>query len=314
MGVELHIGLSAVIVAADQGSPHCLETRRDGALAALPFGMFDPVHDRTFELALRGWVQQQTGFSIGYVEQLYTFGDRGRETPEAVAPNATDDARMVSVGYLALTSQPAAVEAGFEAEWRSWYAHFPWEDHRGGRPRIINEVIAPQLHTWAAGNDQRLDRARLAFALDDQAWIEERALERYELLYEAGLVTEAPRDAGLPADTPSLGEPMASDHRRILATAISRLRGKLKYRPVLFEMVGDRFTLSALQTTAEGILGMTLHKQNFRRALDRSGLVEGTGDMETGTGGRPAEYFRFRRELRRRRVLKGVAMPGTRRD
>lgn len=175
-------------------------------------------------------------------------------------------------------------------------------------------MIAPALTEWAKGQEAQLDRIRLAFALDDQRWIEERALERYELLYEAGLVREAMRDAQQERSQPSLGEPMASDHRRILATAISRLRGKLKYRPVLFEMMPERFTLSALQTAAEGILGLSLHKQNFRRALDRTGLVEGTGQMETGTGGRPAEYFRFRRELLSRRAVSGLSMPVHRKD
>ena len=102
---------------------------------------------------------------------------------------------------------------------------------------------------------------------------------------------------------------MASDHRRILATAIARMRGKLKYRPVIFDLMADNFTLSALQAVVEAILGLRLHKQNFRRALDRTGMVEGTGKMETSTGGRPAELFRFRRDLLKRRILMGVSTP-----
>lgn len=314
MSSDLLIGLSAVIVSLDRNMPVCVVTRRADSMPALPYGKFDPAADRTFELALRGWVSRQTGFALGHVEQLYTFGDQGRDTPHAVIPDASDKARTVSVGYLALTAEAATPEAGFDAEWQSWYAHFPWEDHRAGRPSIIDRVIAPHLQTWAAGNAQRLDRARLAFGHDGQPWGEERALERYELMYEAGLVVEATRDAGLEAALPVLGDPMASDHRRILATAISRLRSKLKYRPVLFDMMPDRFTLSSLQTAAEAILGLTLHKQNFRRSLDRTGLVEGTGAMETGTGGRPAEYYRFRRELLRRQSLSGIAAPALRRE
>ena len=87
---------------------------------------------------------------------------------------------------------------------------------------------------------------------------------------------------------------MASDHRRILATAISRLRGKIKYRPVVFELMGEVFTLSALQQVVEAIVGYRLHKQNFRRALDRPGFVAGTGQVERATGGRPADLFRSR--------------------
>lgn len=314
MSTSLFIGLSAVILSVEGDTPLFLSTKRAGQVAALPFGAFDPATDRTFELALRGWVAAQTGFTLGYVEQLYTFGDRNRETPDEKEAPIEDDVRMISVGYLALTPEPAKVAAKFDAQWRNWYLHFPWEDHREGRPTIVDQIIAPKLQTWAAGNAQRQDRVRLAFGLDNQAWIEERALERYELLYEAGLVSEAVRDANLPSQEIELGEPMASDHRRILATAISRLRGKLKYRPVVFDLVGKEFTLYALQRVVESILGLRLHKQNFRRALDRTDVVKGTGKMETGTGGRPAELYTFRKELLKQRVVMGVSTPAIKQD
>lgn len=291
----LLIGLSAVMVAIEDDMPLVLVTRR-GNEDALPFGPFHPDKHRTFDLSLRGWVREQTGFELGYVEQLYTFGDRDRETPEATLAGAPPDSRVISVGYLALTPEARPAEAGFEARWRNWYRYFPWEDHRGGRPAMIDTQIAPRLFTWAAGKERRLERAKIAFGLDGARWAEERVLDRYELLYEAGLVAECARDANLAEPDISLGEAMASDHRRILATAISRLRGKIKYRPVVFELMPERFTLSALQRTVEGILGLGLHTQNFRRALDKTGLVKGTGAMETGTGGRPAELYRFCRE------------------
>lgn len=313
MSAPLLIGLSTVLVAADGDAPQVLCTRRDG-LIALPFGAFDPAAHRTFDLALRGWVREQTGFELGYVEQLYTFGDKDRETPEATIAGAPEDARVISVGYLALTPERADVPAGFEAVWRPWYAFFPWEDHRAGPPAIIADEIEPRLTTWAAGSETRLDRARLAFGLAGNPWIEERTLERYELLYEAGLVEECPRDAGLPAPDLSLGLAMASDHRRILATAIARLRGKMKYRPVVFEMMPRRFTLSSLQHVVEAILGLTLHKQNFRRALERTEMVESTGDVEAETGGRPAALYRFKRELLRRAAPQGVSTPSLRRE
>jgi hypothetical protein len=103
---------------------------------------------------------------------------------------------------------------------------------------------------------------------------------------------------------------MISDHRRILATALSRLRGKLRYRPVVFELTPAEFTLSTLQRVVEAIAGVTLHKQNFRRAVERTGLVEGLGRMDAGTGGRPAELFRFRRELLDARPVGGLPLPG----
>ncbi|CAN0433087.1 unnamed protein product, partial [Scytosiphon promiscuus] len=292
----LLIGLSAVMVAVEADAPRVLITQRETGEDALPFGVFDPDRHRTFDLSLRGWVREQTGFELGYVEQLYTFGDKDRETPEATLAGTAPNARVISVGYLALTPEARPAGDSFEARWQSWYRFFPWEDHRSGRPAIIDAHIAPRLMTWAAGNERRLERARAAFALDGIRWIEERVLDRYELLYEAGLVIECARDAGLPEPDVRLGEPMASDHRRILATAISRLRGKIKYRPVVFELMPDRFTLSSLQRAVEGILGLSLHTQNFRRALDKTGFVIGTGAMETSTGGRPAELYSYNRD------------------
>ena len=97
-----------------------------------------------------------------------------------------------------------------------------------------------------------------------------------------------------PALAAALGEPMISDHRRILATALSRLRGKLKYRPVVFELMPEAFTLSALQRAVEAIAGVPLHKQNFRRGVERTGLLAPTGRTSSATGGRPAELYRFR--------------------
>ena len=308
-GPALLIGLSAVMVAIEQGEPHVLVTVRPTGERALPFGPFDPVGHRTFDLSLRGWVREQTGFEIGYVEQLYTFGDRDRETPGATVTGAPPDARVISVGYLALTPEVRPVAANFEARWKSWYQYFPWEDHRSGRPDLLDREMCPRLKAWAGGDDRRAERVRTAFGVGGARWIEERVLERYELLYEAGLVAEYARDAGLPDPELSLGAAMASDHRRILATALSRLRSKIKYRPVVFELMPERFTLSELQRAVEGLLGLTLHTQNFRRALDKTGLVAGTGQMETGTGGRPAELFKFRRDHAGSVSAPGLATP-----
>jgi len=307
--MSLIIGLSVVIVAFDGQKPRVLAIRREDGITALPFGAFDPEKHRTFELALRGWVKEQTGFQLGYVEQLYTFGDRDRESPEATLLDVPTESRVVSVGYLALTPETQQLPAAFEARWRGWYRHFPWEDRRAGRPAIIDEMIGPKLMTWAAGNPDRFSRAETAFGLSGNDWPDEAVLERYELLYEAGLVAECARDRGLPVPDVQLGEPMASDHRRILATAISRLRAKIRYRPVVFELMPARFTLTALQSTVEAILGQVLHKQNFRRALDRTGLVDGTGEMESGTGGRPAELYRFKREALSRTGARGLTAP-----
>jgi hypothetical protein len=315
------IGLSAVVVAVrgDQAvvltvRPQDARTHRTSALAGLPFGPFDPDGHRTFELGLRAFVTEQTRFELGYVEQLYTFGDKGRDAP--LADVGAGAARVISVGYLALT--PKAEEAlGPDTVWAPFTRFFPWEDWRKGRPAVIDEAIAPALRDWAS-SPERLARARLLFALDGAPWNEERVLDRYELLYEAGLAPEATRDRerarGLAADepqalSPALGEPMLSDHRRILATGLGRLRGKLKYRPVAFELTPPEFTLSELQRTVEAVAGVPLHKQNFRRGLERTDLVEGLGRLHAETGGRPAELFRFRREVVRAGPAPGLPLP-----
>lgn len=321
MSADIVIGLSAVIIAVREGDGLVLTVRphqgseAPATLAGLPFGPFDPNGRRTFELALRAFVTDQTGFELGYVEQLYTFGDKGRDAP--LADVGAGAARVISVGYLALTSEAVDTTAP-DSAWSPWRRFFPWEDWRKGRPALIDEAIVPALKAWARGQEGRLARARLLFALDQAPWNEERVLERYELLYEAGLAPEAARDrerargGSAPEPdgfNPAFGEPMISDHRRILATALGRLRGKLKYRPVAFELTPQEFTLSRLQRTAEAIVGVALHKQNFRRALERAGLVEGLGRFDVDTGGRPAELFRFKRELLSAKPLPGLALP-----
>ncbi|GAA0778304.1 NAD regulator [Roseibium denhamense] len=320
---SIEIGLNAVIVTVAQGLPQIVhvEDQGDAQEDGLPFGPFDPLHHRTFEIGLRSWVENQTALRLGYVEQLYTFGDRGRHRV-----SGDEGPHVVSVGYLALTRQTADSEsmlAKHKSAWRSWYDYFPWEDWRSGRPALLDQAILPELTHWASeppGPGEpprplgRQERVRLAFGTGSSDWDEERALERYELLYEAGLVPEAKRD-GRPAalsrtTLPPLGAPMGFDHRRVLATAISRLRGKLKYRPVIFELMPETFTLTDLQTSVEAISGRHLHKQNFRRLVENADLVEPTGATSTATGGRPAALFRFRHQLLSERPAPGLRVGG----
>ncbi|MDZ4363508.1 NUDIX hydrolase [Brevundimonas sp.] len=307
--IGVRIGLSAVVIALRDRQAVVLTTPGDDgaqqAEAALPFGPFDPVRDRTFELALRAFVTAQTGFRLGYVEQLYTFGDAGRGSPRATP--GPERNREVSVGYLALTVDAAEVPRA-DARWSPITDFFPWEDWRAGRPAVL-DGLSESLSAWAGSDLARRSRADALFALSPATrWAEGRVLERYELLYEAGLVAESARDRDQPPQA-SLGRSMASDHRRILATALGRLRSKLKYRPVLFDLMDETFTLSGLQIAAEAVAGVPLHKQNFRRGVERTGLVEATGRLSTGTGGRPAELFRFTGADPRDGQAPGLALP-----
>jgi hypothetical protein len=315
----IEIGLTAAIVTVVEDEPLILVAGASGkATPGLPFGPFDPVAHRTFEIGLRSFVEAQTGLPVGYVEQLYTFGDRGRHAqPGDTGPH------VVSIGYLALTGMPesgalSAAGASFEP----WYRFFPWEDWREGRPAMLNQSMLPRLEEWARGAGGAREetarglgareRLRLCFGVGGSPWDEEKVLDRYELLYEAGLVEEARRDGREAAlarrPFPALGEPMRFDHRRILATAIARLRAKLKYRPVVFELMAREFTLTELQRTVEAISGRRLHKQNFRRLVETAALVEATGETSTTTGGRPAALFRFRREVVQERPAPGLRL------
>lgn len=316
---RIEIGLTAAIVAVEGDEPMLLAAGSGSEkLIGLPSGPFDPREHRTFEIGLRAWVKAQTGLSAGYVEQLYTFGDRGRQVPADGGPH------VVSIGYLALTRMPdtAGLAASAGAGFRPWYRFFPWEDWRNGRPDILDATLIPLLEEWSAEptTDEmvrplsRRERLRLCFPVGGSPWDEEKVLDRYELLYEAGLVEEALRDGRSAADAwrerPQLGEAMRLDHRRILATAIARLRAKLKYRPVIFELMAAEFTLTELQLTVEAISGRHLHKQNFRRLVETAALVEPTGETSMTTGGRPAALFRFRREVMQERPAPGLRLGG----
>lgn len=295
--------LTAVLVAVNEGQP-CVLTIRDGR--ALPSGPFESGH-RSLQHGLRAWVERQTGHPLGYVEQLYTFADRDR-TGELGARG------VISISYLGLTHEEKTTEDG-NTDWRNWYIYFPWEDHRAGVPAALPEVIVPRLDAWAKAaddgptRDHREQRASTAFGLGAFAWNEELVLQRYELLYEAGLVGEALRGRSPGAQAAIPGQAMEVDHRRILATGIARLRAKIKYRPVVFELMPPRFTLLQLQRSVEALAGRVVHKQNFRRLVEQQELVEETGAVTSDTRGRPAKLFRFRHAVLAERAVAGTKLP-----
>jgi len=293
MARRLTLSLDAVIVAVTADEPRILTTQPRGTdLPSLPFGPLDTDLDPTLELGLRRWVATQTGHDLGYVEQLYTFGDRDRRRGES-------GTRLLSVAYLGLVkeAQPAP-----SAAWLDYYEVLPWEDRRGGIPELVTNELLPALGRWARRNATRRHRVDANFGVR-RPWDPIRVLERYEMLYEAQLAPEYQRDRGGTPDAGlRSGTELAHDHRRIVATALGRLRGKLKYRPVVFELLPETFTLIRLQRTVEALTGMRLHKQNFRRLIAQGELLEATGTLDHPPRGRPAETFRFRREIVRARL------------
>jgi hypothetical protein len=298
--------LIAVLVAVTSGEPRVLTIQGQ---RALPSGPFELVH-RSLQSGLRAWVERQTRLPLGYIEQLYTFADRDRAGATAQ--------HVISISYLGLTrEQPAFGE--HEASWRGWYDYFPWEDHRVGPPPLIEKILQPGLKAWvSAASDRaaqriRRQRAAMLFGFDEHPWNEELVLQRYELLYETRLIPEAmPGNCSTSANTvlsDTSGKPMILDHRRILATGIARLRAKIKYHPVVFELMPDTFTLLQLQRCVEALAGRLVHKPNFRRLIEQQELIEETGETSQDTGGRPAKLFRFRRAVFAERAIAGTKLP-----
>ncbi|RCW67391.1 NUDIX hydrolase [Pseudorhodoferax soli] len=294
--------LVAVLVAVTAGQARILTTHKG---LALPSGPFEQTH-RSLQAGMRAWIERQTHHPIGYIEQLYTFADRDRARDQG--------RRVISVSYLGLTREAGATDEA--SGWRDWYRYFPWEDRRSDAAEaLLADSILPALAAWrdaapdAASAQQRRLRVDTAFGLGASAWNEDFVLQRYELLFEARLVPEAlgRNRAGAPAL--ATGQPMREDFRRILATGIARLRAKIKYRPVVFELMPDAFTLLQLQQTVEALAGHALHKQNFRRQVEQQALVEETGELAQGGSGRPAMLFRFRDDVLLERAISGSKLP-----
>ncbi|MDN6275091.1 NUDIX hydrolase [Psychrobacter sp.] len=308
----------------------------------LPNGPLMPLH-RSLQAGVRQWVEEQTQQPLGYLEQLYTFVDTNRRNIDGHA--------LVYVSYLGLVQETQTHQLQSQAVWRDWYDYFPWENHLNGMPSMIMGFIVPVLLEWA--NDakdsqvqqRRRQRIGLCWGLSEtvlaksgfnktttsstvmvnqagerREWIAEQVLLRYEMLYEAGLIPEAPtyppsylssrQSAHLPENWSQLiGVPMYYDHRRVIATAISRLRAKIEYRPLIFGLMPEIFTLSQLQQSVEALSGVRLHKQNFRRLLESQNLVMETGESSSAQRGRPAKLYRFRHDIELQSLLMDSKLP-----
>jgi 8-oxo-dGTP diphosphatase len=162
--------------------------------------------DEDIETAAERELEEETGLSGAYLEQLYTYGD----------PQRDPRGRVVSVAHFALipSNEPIRSSGGSDASRACWHSM-------------------------------------------DQL--------------------------------PSL----AFDHQEIVAYALRRLRYKLEYTAVGFELLPETFTLTELQQTYEIILGEELDKRNFRRRILEAGIIEATPHKRTGEG-RPARLYRYR--------------------
>lgn len=298
---HIAVELTAAVIAIRDEQPVVLaKPDRPGDAVpsdALPSARFRPAVHATLDDAIRERVEAETGLDLGFLEQLSS--DCPRFLAVASGPRLP---RALSIGHLALARADAGPVSG-DARWTGIYAYFPWEDWRHGRPKVLAETMLPRLGRWVELQPDhvapqhtlcRRERVAIAFGHDGGRWDDERVLERLELLSESGLAATG------------IERTMRRDHRRVLASALGRLRAKIRYRPVVFELLPPEFTLFELQKSVEAILGPHLHKQNFRRLVEGTGLVEPTGDVRTHTGGRPAKLFRFRRDVLLERPAPGV--------
>jgi 8-oxo-dGTP diphosphatase len=194
---------------------------------ALPGGFVGM--DESLDAAAARVLRTKAALDDVYIEQLYTFGDPGRD------PRT----RVISVAYYALID-PSTLE------------------------RAVARMRA------AAPGDDRLILARLRVP-----WAGE---------------TGGPVDAVDPAGA---ALPLAFDHASILGAAIRRIRGKVDYAPIGFELLPERFSLRDLRLVHEAILDRDLNKDSFRRRILDRGLVVATGEREQGVGHRPPALYRF---------------------
>lgn len=300
--VEGLVELVAVLTAVTHGQARVLTVDNGQTLLN---GPLLPIH-RSLQAGVRVWVAKKTAQPMGYVEQLYTFIDATRQNERGLP--------VLYVSYLGLVREVDEQVLSYTAKWRDWYDYFPWEDTRHARYHHIVETILPFIRRWANTADtetsrlERLNRFHLCWGQPPYEWSEENVLLRYELLYEVGLIAEAPKIVH-DFDISLTGLAMAHDHRRVLATAMSRLRAKIKYRPVVYELLPPQFTLLQLQQCVEALVGRNLHKQNFRRQVQHQDLIEPViGCMSNGVG-RPAQLYRFKDNILLESLISDIKLP-----
>lgn len=183
---------------------------------------------------------------------------------------------------------------------------------------LIRRGIEPFLNRWAlpggfVRTDETLDEAALR-ELQEETGLREVYLEQ---LYTFGEIHRDPRERVIsvayfalvrrtdhvPAASTDAADaawfeaektpPLAFDHAEILKAALDRLRGKIRWQPVGFELLPKKFTLSQLQGLYEAILGRELDKRNFRKKLLALDLLVALEETTTAASRRPAQLFRF---------------------
>ena len=314
----------------------------------LPNGPLMPLH-RSLQAGVRQWVEEQTQQPLGYLEQLYTFVDTNRRNKEGHALVYVSYLGLVQESQTVQLQSQALWRDWYEYfPWENHQsgapdiieriivpALFAWaktasnqaaQYRRQQRICLCWGASAKLVHEQKGSpiTDEKYNKLadrHYDYDSDGIEWVAEHVLLRYEMLYEAGLIPESPsyppsylqsilESNIVPVDwSQQIGIPMYYDHRRVIATAISRLRAKIAYQPLIFGLMPDVFTLSQLQRSVEALSGVPLHKQNFRRLLDAQNLVMPTGDSSSAQRGRPAKLYRFRHDIELQSLLMDSKLP-----
>ena len=331
-GVRPTLGtLEVVTVTRGEDGPYAGAT-------AFPGGFVEWNSDADAATAAIRELDEETGLGRpAHLETLDTYDTNGRD-PRQWAGFERDGkwistgARIVSKSFLALFGSagdalaPKSGEDATAAAWRSIYEFLPWEDVRNADGQTLARSFGKELlDGWARVRDKeeaqaRGRRVKAAFPARLSDWNEERAPERYRLLLAAGLVPEAHRDKwGRLTSTRASwsGEALAFDHRVMLADALGRLRGKLKYIPgVLSALLGREVALPVLQAACEAIGGRPIVTPNFRRLMTAThGLLvrrAGHASVRAAKKGVAPSLYAFRADVETLRLDPSIRMPWAR--
>jgi 8-oxo-dGTP diphosphatase len=160
----------------------------------------------------------------------------------------------------------------------------------------LSNVFLEQLYTFGAvDRDPRARVVTVAYYALVAADRLATAIVRAPGVSLATIEVPWPGETGGPVEVRLGGavRELAFDHADVIGMAVKRLRGKLDYTPIGFQLLPERFTLSELQRVHETVLGRPLNKDSFRRRMLASGKLEATGESQRGVDHRPAELYRF---------------------
>lgn len=210
--------------------------------------------DEDIETAAYRELKEETNVENVYMEQLYTFG----------AVNRDPRMRIIDIAHMALVP-PCSIKpvAGDDAEDVAWF--FVKKERIPGK----NGESCELLTVW---NDE------LGIKGQYKVFVRQR---------KNGVVMVSKSEV-VPVDGI-----LAFDHAEIINMGIDRLRNKIEYTPIAFNILPEKFTLNEVQQVYEAIFGRTFTKQNFRVWITRFAKMRETGETQKKVGHRPASLYTY---------------------